>query len=104
LFVGDHDDGNPALVELLKNSHDFDAGPAVQVTGRLVRKQHFGLVDQRAPDRHALLLTARKLAWMMVFAAAKADRSKDAIGFFPELSICQMLHAVNQRQLDILSR
>src|SRR5438876_12227452 len=41
---------------------------------------------------------------MMILAAAKADRSKDAVGFFPELGIRQALCAINQRQLNILSR
>ena len=53
----DHDNGNATFVELLKNSHDFDARSAVEVTSRLIRKHDFGLVDQRAPDRNALLLT-----------------------------------------------
>ena len=44
-FVRHHDDGNPALVKLLKNCHDFDAGPTVQIPGRLVRKQHFLKAD-----------------------------------------------------------
>src|SRR5204863_9179570 len=71
---------------------------------RFVRQQHFGIIDQRASNRHALLLTARKLAWMMIFAAAKSDRRKDAISFFAKLRICQAMRAIKQRQLDILPR
>ena len=85
LLVRDHDNRNTALVELLKNSHDLHAGPAVQIAGRLVRKQHFGIVDQRARDRYALLLAAGKLARMMIFAPSESDRCKDAIGLFAKL-------------------
>src|SRR5439155_25794735 len=41
---------------------------------------------------------------MMIFAATKANRCKGAIGLFAKLRICQMLRAVNQRQLDVLAR
>jgi hypothetical protein len=57
-FVRHHDDGNLALIKLLKNRHDLDAGPAVQIAGRLVREQHFRLINQCARDCHALLLAA----------------------------------------------
>src|SRR5260370_40553342 len=41
---------------------------------------------------------------MMIFAAIKSDRCKDAISFFAKLRICQALRAIKQRQLDILPR
>jgi len=69
LFVRDHDNGNSALVELLKNSHDLHAGPAVEIAGGFIGEHDFGIINQCAPDRHALLLTARKLAGIMLFAA-----------------------------------
>src|SRR5260370_42116912 len=41
---------------------------------------------------------------MMIFAAIKSDRCKDAISFFAKLRICQALRAIKQRQLDVLPR
>ncbi len=41
---------------------------------------------------------------MMILAATKSDRCKDAISFFAKLRICQALRAIKQRQLDVLPR
>src|ERR1043166_10033458 len=41
---------------------------------------------------------------MMIFAARETDGCKDAIRPFTKFSDCQMLRAVNQGQLDVLSR
>jgi hypothetical protein len=41
---------------------------------------------------------------MMIFAATKSDRRKDAISFFAKLRICQAMHAIKQGQLDVLPR
>src|SRR5206468_1568386 len=103
-FVRHHDHGDSALIKLLKNYHDFDAGPAVQIAGRFVRKKDFRLINQRACDRHALFLTARKLARMMVFATCEADGCKDTIRPYAKFRVCQTLRAVNQGQLDVFSR
>ena len=81
-FVRHHDHGDPVLIKLLKNYHDLDAGPAVQIAGRFVRKKDFRLINQCARNRHALLLPARKLARIMVLATTEADGSKDAIRLF----------------------
>ena len=44
----------PVFVQLLKNSHDLDARPAVEIAGRLIREHDFGIVDQaRARSRRA---------------------------------------------------
>src|SRR5205814_6999401 len=104
LLVGHHNNSDATLIQLLKNCHDLDTRSAVEVSRRFVREQHFGIIDQCASNRHALLLTARKLAWMMIFAAAKSDRRKDAISFFAKLRICQAMRTVKQWQLDILPR
>ena len=84
----DHDDGDPVLVQLLKNSHDLDTRPAVEIAGRLIRKQDFGLINQRARNRDALLLTAGKLARMMIVAAGESDRCKHAIARSREAAQC----------------
>jgi len=73
LLVSDHDDRDSALVELLKNRHNLDAGAAVEISGWFIGEQHLGIVDQGAGNCDALLLTTGKLARMMIFAAAEPD-------------------------------
>ena len=85
LLVRDHDDGNAVLVELLENGHDLNAGSAVEIAGWFIRQQHLRIIDQRARDRDALLLTAGKLTRKMVLTTRKPDRCKHAIRFFAEL-------------------
>src|SRR4030095_14800092 len=85
LLVRDHDDGDAVLVELLENGHDLDAGSAVEIACRCIRQQHLGLVDQRARDRDALLLTAGKLTRKMVLTPGEPDGCKYAIRFLSEL-------------------
>jgi len=77
LLVRDHDDGDAALVELLKNSHDLDASPAVQVSGRLIGEHNFRVVHESARDRDALLLATGKLARMMIFAPSQSNRRQN---------------------------
>ena len=89
-FVRHHDDGDAAVVQLLENSHDFDAGAAVEISGRLVGQQHFRIVDQGARDRDALLLAAGKLTRMMIFAAGQADRLKNLVGPLPQLGVASI--------------
>ena len=49
-FVGDDDNGDAGVVELLKQSHDFDAGAGVEVARWLVGQHEFRPVYQRARD------------------------------------------------------
>ena len=64
----------PALVlEALEDLHDLEAGPAVEVAGRLVGEQDRRLVEERAGDRDALLLAARQLIRMVLGPIGKAD-------------------------------
>src|SRR5689334_15494810 len=72
-FVRHHNDGNAAIVQLLKNSHDFDTGAAVEISCRLIRHHNFGIVDQRPRDRDPLLLSARELARVMILAPGQSD-------------------------------
>src|SRR5262249_22618101 len=85
LLMRDHDNCDAALVELPEDRHDLDAGSAVEIAGGFIRQQHLRIIDQRARDGDALLLTARKLTWKMVLAARESDRCKHAIRFFAEL-------------------
>ena len=103
-LVRDHDDGDAALVELLKNSHDLDTGPAVEISRRLVGQHHFGIVHQRARNRDPLLLAAGKLTRMMFFAPGKSNRRQNRVRFVAQLRVGQAMRAVKQWQLDILAR
>src|SRR5262249_1171698 len=95
----DHNDCDPSLADLLENCRDLSAGAAVEIAGRFIGEQHLRVVDQRAPNGDALLLTARKLARMMVLATAKSHGGEHPIGSFPKLRMRQMVCAVNQRKL-----
>ena len=60
--VGDHHERAPAAVDgVAQQRQDLAAGAQVERAGRLVGEQQLGLADQRAGDRHALLLAAREL-------------------------------------------
>src|SRR5882724_4673839 len=85
LLVRDHDDGDAVLIELLENGHDLNAGSAVEIAGRFICQQYLWIIDQRARDRDALLLTAGELARKMVLTTRKPDRCKHAIRSFAEL-------------------
>src|SRR4249919_1083138 len=85
LLVRDHDDGDAVLIELLENGHDLDACAAVEIAGRFIRQQYLRIIDQRARNRDALLLTAGKLTRKMVFTTRESNRRKHAIRFFAEL-------------------
>ena len=87
LFVRDHNDRDSALVELLKNCHDLDAGAAVEIASRFVGEQYLGLVDQGPRDSHSLLLPSGKLAGMMILAAGESYRRKNTIRFLPEFGM-----------------
>ena len=87
LFVRDHDDRDPVLVELLKNCHNLDAGAAIEIAGWFIRKQHLWLVDQSARYGDALLLPSGKLAGMMILAAGESYRRKNTIRFLPEFGM-----------------
>ena len=74
----------------------------IEVAGRLVGEQHVGIGDDRAGDRDALLLAARKLGGRMVPPAASPTLSSAAMRrLVPRLLV---LAAIEQRQLDILER
>ena len=69
-LVGDQDDGDSLLVELLKDGHHFEGGAAIEITGRFIGQQQGRPVDQRAGNGHALLLAAGKLGGIVVEAVS----------------------------------
>src|SRR5207244_11481972 len=87
LLVCHHDDCDSALVQLLKNRHNLDARAAVEISGRLIRKQDLGLIYQRACNSHTLLLATRKLAGILLSSTCEPDRCTDAICFFAKLCV-----------------
>ncbi len=63
LFVRDHHDGHAErLIDFAQQEHDFVAGGAVEVSGRLIRQQDGGPVHQGASQSRALLFAAGKFA------------------------------------------
>ena len=50
----------PISLELLEQFAHFDARPRVEVAGRLVEQEHFGVVQQHAGDAQPLLHAARQ--------------------------------------------
>ena len=60
--VGRHDDHGAAGVDVAQQLEDAASGALVEVAGGLVGQEDGGVVDQRAGDRHPLLLAARQLA------------------------------------------
>src|SRR4051794_19750369 len=58
VLVGDQDDRLARVVEPAEHVHDLVARLGVEVAGRLVGQDDVGVVDQRAGDRHPLLLAA----------------------------------------------
>jgi hypothetical protein len=80
LIMGDEDYGQTLLfIELPKQADDLVAGPAIEVSGRLVAHQNRRFVDQGPRDRYPLLLTPRKLARMVVHSFGEPHE----LQFFP---------------------
>src|SRR4051794_9854594 len=77
LVVGGHDDGRAGAVDPVDQLHDPDRGLGVEVAGGLVAEQERRVVDERAGDRYALLLTARELVGVAVQLGAQADQAQD---------------------------
>src|SRR5690606_14526271 len=60
-------------IEFEQQIDDAATGPCVQVPRGLVGKQYRGLRGEGARERHALLLAARKMAWIMRETLAETD-------------------------------
>jgi hypothetical protein len=69
------DDGQPQVfVELAQSEQHFFGRLGVELRGRLVEHQHFGLERQHGRDRDALLLTAGETADAPVAQARDAEQ------------------------------
>ena len=75
-IVRDHEDGlAELLVELLHQREHVIGALAIEIARRLVGDDDLRVVDDRARDRDALLLTARELA-RIVIACGPRDRRR----------------------------
>src|SRR5215510_15635886 len=74
VFVRDNQQRDAAFaVEPLEDLHDLDRSAAVERASRLVGQDDRRVIDQRPRDRDALLLSARKLIRMIIFAIGQPD-------------------------------
>ena len=77
VVVGGDDHRRPGAVHAVQQLHDPDRGLGVEVAGRLVRQQQRRVVDERARQRHALLLAAGQLVGVAVELRRQADQPQD---------------------------
>jgi hypothetical protein len=70
----------------------------VQVTSRLVCKQHSRLRNERTSQRHALLLSTRELSWIVSSACAQPDTPEGLYSRAARLGAARQL----QRKHDVL--
>ena len=101
-FVRDQHDGLSRVVQLLEDAHDFFRCARVEIAGRLVRKKNRRVRDERACDGDALLLPARQLRGLILFAARESDAMQRGERRFAPLIARPSELAVKQRQLDVL--
>src|ERR1700682_2041960 len=73
-FVGYQDDGQALIVEFLKNPHDLNRGATVEIPRGFVGEKDRGSVHQRARNRKALLLGARKLGGGVLAAGSETHK------------------------------
>ena len=71
------------LVEFLKDVHDLQARPGVQVTRGFIGQDQRRPVYQRARDGHPLLLPPGELAGVMMFPALETYVDQGLQGFSP---------------------
>ena len=75
--VGGDEHGRAAGVDLAQQVHDLERQIGIEVAGRFVGEQQHRIVDERARDRDALLLTARQVLRVGVHAVLQPDPLED---------------------------
>jgi hypothetical protein len=65
-IVSDEHDGVAGIVQRAKQGHNLCGGGAVQVAGRLVRKEDTWIGNYRTRNGQALTLAARKLPGLVL--------------------------------------
>src|ERR1017187_517699 len=87
LVVGDDDDGDAALVQLVEEGQDRLAGRGVEVAGGLVC-EHDGRLSHEGPgDGDTLALAPRKLCRPRCRAVGQADEVQGFTRLFPALGL-----------------
>ena len=69
----EHQRGAEFVIQIKQQLLDRAAIRAVEITGGLVGKQDFRLVDKRPSQCNALLLTSRKLNRIVIHTRAETD-------------------------------
>ena len=57
--MGNHDDGVPLLVQLIKKLHHFGIMPVILTSCWLIKEDNIGIEDQNGGDGHPLFLAIR---------------------------------------------
>ena len=86
LVVGGDDHRRPGAVDAVEQLHDPDRGLGVEVAGRLVGQQQRRVVDERARDRHALLLAAGELVGEVVELGREPGQAQDVRHLLADLA------------------
>ena len=92
----------PCAIEVAQQRHDLQRTRAVEVARRLVGEQHLRRGDDRARDRHALLLAPGEFGRRVVPPFGQADLLERGPG--GPVAFARSLAAIEQRQLDVLER
>lgn len=81
LFVRDHNDCFSFVVECVQEAHDSFSGCAIEVAGRFICEDEFGIVGKRACDRDALFFSAGELVGFVEHAVTEFDRVEQVLSF-----------------------
>ena len=65
--------GLSLTVQFLEYHHDFVTRAGIEVAGRFVGENNYGIVHEGSCNGHALLLAARELVRQVVHAAFEPD-------------------------------
>ena len=79
--VRDHHDARAFLVQPDQDLHDLGAVLGIEIAGRFVGEDQVRLMDDRARDRDALLLTARELPGQVIAAVADVHALEHGVDF-----------------------
>jgi hypothetical protein len=99
-LVRDQHDGDAVRVEFSEQAHDFLAGMAVEIAGRLIGQNQPWCVDQCAGNRHALLLAAGNPVGQGFGILAQPDPVEQLARLRPPRFLVQA--GINQRQGDVV--
>jgi hypothetical protein len=102
LVMGHHHNRAAGAVELLEQRKDSLPRATVERAGWLVSEDQRGIADERARDRHSLLLAAGQLAGPMAHPVREADRLER--GARAEVPFRAPQPGIYQRHLHVFER